>query len=70
MQEQSKKQKKAILQQFKFNPQRINKLTENFIHFLKKNNSITCPQTYVKLATHESCPCEFDICTVVQCHSQ
>lgn len=34
MQVQSKKQKKAILQQFKLNPQQIKKLTEIFSHFL------------------------------------
>lgn len=36
MQVQSKKQKKAILQQFKFNPQRIKKLTEILFIFCEK----------------------------------
>lgn len=70
MQVQSKKQKKAILHSSNLILNKLKNLRKSLVIFYEKNNNITCPQTYVKLATHENCPCEFDICTVVQCHSQ
>lgn len=70
MQVQSKKQKRPFSNSSNLILNELKNLGNLYSFFVKKNNNITCPQTYVKLATHESCPCEFDICTVVQCHSQ